>query len=96
LRRDLIFGVDIFKGSPRSKTQQKYALAIFEGGKDIKRYERISRFKLIRMVKERYPEILAVDNIYELLKDRKELLAFLKKTALRDKTRSGDRERGIE
>ena len=79
MRRDLIFGVDIFKGSPRSKTQQKYALAIFEGGKDVKKYERISRFKLIRMVKERYPEILAVDNIYELLKDRKELLAFLKK-----------------
>lgn len=80
IKRDLIFGVDIFKGSPRSKKEQeKYSLAVLAPGSGLEEYREISRFKLFRMIKQKKPNILAVDNIYELAKDKKHLLSFLKR-----------------
>lgn len=79
IKKDLVFGVDILKGSPRSKKEEeKYSLAILEPGKSLEEHREISRFKLFRMIKQKRPSILAVDNIYELTKDKKHLLSFLK------------------
>ena len=46
------------------------------------RYERfpsVSRFKLLRMIRQYRPDMLAVDSIQELAPNRKELISFLKR-----------------
>ncbi|HEY3274235.1 MAG TPA: DUF460 domain-containing protein [Methanocella sp.] len=74
---NIIFGVDIVKGSSRSREAPRYALVILNG--DIERYPSISLFKLLRMVRQYRPDMLAVDSIQELAPNRKELIAFLKR-----------------
>lgn len=42
-------------------------------------YHMISRHKLIRLIRERQPEIVAMDNIHELASDRAELISLLRR-----------------
>ncbi|MDI9616557.1 MAG: DUF460 domain-containing protein [Methanothrix sp.] len=72
-----IFGVDIASGSPRSRSQPSYALFVIDGESSYC-YEMVSRQKLIRIVREKRPDIIAVDNIYELAADRNELTALMR------------------
>ncbi len=72
-----IFGVDIVKGSSRSREAPRYALVILNG--EVERYPSVSRFKLLRMIRQRRPDMLAVDSIQELAPNRRELIAFLKR-----------------
>jgi uncharacterized protein len=74
---NIIFGVDIVKGSSRSREAPRYALVILNG--EIERYPSISLFKLLRMIRQYRPDMLAVDSIQELAPNRKELIAFLKR-----------------
>jgi hypothetical protein len=75
--QNIIFGVDIVKGSSRSREAPRYALVILNG--EIERYPSISLFKLLRMIRQYSPDMLAVDSIQELAPNRKELIAFLKR-----------------
>jgi len=72
-----IFGVDIVKGSSRSREAPRYAVAILNGSVD--KYSSVSRFKLLRLIKQYRPGILAVDSITELAENRKDLVSLLKR-----------------
>ncbi|MBN1236449.1 MAG: DUF460 domain-containing protein [Methanotrichaceae archaeon] len=73
-----IFGVDIASGSPSGRRPPSYSLVILDGG-DITSFHMISRHRLIRFIRDRQPEIVAMDNIHELASDRRELVNILRR-----------------
>jgi len=73
-----IFGVDIASGSPSGKRVPYYSLAILEGDA-VTGLHMISRHKLIRLIRERQPEMVAMDNLHELASDRRELIDILRR-----------------
>ena len=78
--QNIIFGVDIVKGSSRSREAPRYAVVILNGlNGDTERFPSVSRFKLLRMIRQYSPDMLAVDSIQELAPNRKELISFLKR-----------------
>ena len=74
---NVIFGVDIVHGSSRSREAPRYALVILNG--EVERFPDISLFKLLRMIRQYRPDLLAVDSITELAPNRKELISLLKR-----------------
>jgi predicted RNase H-like nuclease (RuvC/YqgF family) len=72
-----IFGVDIVKGSSRSREAPRYAVVVLNGS--IIKYSSVSRFKLLRLIKQYSPGILAVDSITELAENKKELVNLLRR-----------------
>ncbi|HSD57760.1 MAG TPA: DUF460 domain-containing protein [Methanotrichaceae archaeon] len=74
----MIFGVDIASGSPSSRHPPSYSLVILDGD-DRSAQHMVSRHKLIRLIRERQPEIVAMDNVYELASDRRELVSILRR-----------------
>ena len=72
-----IFGVDIASGSPSGRRTPSYSLVILDGG-GVASFHMISRHKLIRLIRERQPEIVAMDNLHELASDRRELINILR------------------
>jgi len=73
-----IFGVDIASGSPSGRKAPSYSLVMLDGG-DVALFHMISRHKLIRLIRERQPEIVAMDNLHELASDRRELINILRR-----------------
>ena len=73
-----IFGVDIASGSPGSRRAPSYSLVILEGDSLVP-HHMISRHKLIRMIRERQPEIVAVDNVHELAESHRDLINLLRR-----------------
>ena len=73
-----IFGVDIASGSPSARRMPSYDLVILEDA-NATGFHMISRHKLIRLIRERQPEIVAMDNLHELAADRKELIDILRR-----------------
>ncbi len=71
-----IFGVDIASGSPSGRRPPSYSLVMLDG-RDVALFHMISRHKLIRLIRERQPEIVAMDNLHELARDRRELINIL-------------------
>ena len=80
----IIFGIDISKGSSRGKEKPSYAVTVHSSGR-VEHHRMVSLHKLIRMIWEQKPHILAVDNIHELARDRRDLISFMRK--LPQKTR---------
>jgi len=74
-----IFGVDIASGSPSSRRAPSYSMVILEEGGVTASFHMISRHKLIRLIRERGPEIVAMDNLHELACDRRELINILRR-----------------
>ncbi len=72
-----IFGVDIASGSPKGKRPPSYALFMF-GGEFEEKHPMISRQKLIRLIRQMAPEIVAIDNVHELASSRIDLIRFLR------------------
>lgn len=65
-----VLGVDILSGSVNSKIQPKYSLVLLEGG-EIRMSGKVTRYEMLRMIREIKPDRLACDNIFELFpKDR--------------------------
>ena len=65
-----VLGVDILAGSVESKTQPKYSLVLLEGG-EIRRSEEVTRYEMLKMIRDIKPDRIACDNIFELFsKDR--------------------------
>lgn len=73
-----IFGVDIASGSPSARRVPSYSLFILDGG-DGSGFHMISRHKLIRLIRERQPEMVAMDNVHELASGRRELIDILRR-----------------
>jgi len=73
-----IFGVDIASGSPSGRRAPSYSLVMLDG-RDVALFHMISRHKLIRLIRERQPEIVAMDNLHELARDRRELINILRR-----------------
>ncbi len=71
-----IFGVDILKGSSRSKSIPRFALYVIDGDEEWSRT--VSRNRFFRYVRDLKPDFVATDNIFELFRDRSELIAFLR------------------
>jgi len=90
-----VFGIDIIKGSVRSRSRRPmYALVRMEG-QNISSESEVSMFRLFRMLNEEQPDILAVDSLQEIAADQHELFFFLQ--ALPPQTRlvqvtGGDRK----
>ena len=73
----VIFGLDILpQESPSAKSDPRYALVILENGLVVKRFRQISRPDLIHSIQEYKPDLLAIDNVYELEKDWDGLKGF--------------------
>ncbi|WP_334102152.1 DUF460 domain-containing protein [Methanothrix soehngenii] len=73
-----IFGVDIASGSPGSRRDPSYSLVILEGDATAL-HHMISRHRLIRMIRERQPEIVAMDNVHELAQSHRDLINLLRR-----------------
>ncbi|MDN5339719.1 MAG: uncharacterized protein PWQ30_828 [Euryarchaeota archaeon] len=72
-----VFGIDIIKGSVRSRTRRPvYALARVEDG-EVLDVEEVTGFRLQRLLAAEEPDILAVDSLQEIAADQRELHAFL-------------------
>ncbi|MCX6684033.1 MAG: DUF460 domain-containing protein [Methanoregula sp.] len=72
-----VFGIDIIKGSVRSRSRRPmYALVRMEG-QVIESESEVSMFRLFRMLNEEQPDILAVDSIQEIAADQHDLFFFL-------------------
>jgi hypothetical protein len=72
----IVFGIDIIKGSQGGKERPRYSLVLLreEGEEEHK----VTRNRLFRMIREIKPEIVAIDNVSELFKSKRELVNFLK------------------
>jgi len=72
-----VFGIDIIKGSVRSKTRRPvYALCRMEDG-EVLGVDEVTGFRLRRLLAGERPDILAVDSIQEIATDQRELFEFL-------------------
>jgi len=69
--------VDIASGSPRSKRAPSYALFILSGDGE-ERHPMVTRQKLVRMIRQGAPDMVAVDNVHELAADRGDLVRLLR------------------
>ncbi|MBB5253224.1 DUF460 domain-containing protein [Sulfurisphaera ohwakuensis] len=74
-----VLGVDIEAGkSPNSSQPPSYAVVIInEKGEIEEKYENVSIGKLIRIIWEKRPEVIATDNVYELASNEKQLIKLL-------------------
>lgn len=70
--------MDIASGSPNSRHPPSYALFILDGD-SVATYPMISRHKLIRMIRERQPDMVAMDNVHELASEKAELVQMLRR-----------------
>ncbi len=72
-----VFGIDVIKGSVRSRSRRPmYALVRMEG-QTIESEAEVSMFRLFRALNEEQPDILAVDSLQEIAADQHELFFFL-------------------
>ncbi|RPJ53433.1 MAG: DUF460 domain-containing protein, partial [Methanobacteriota archaeon] len=72
-----VFGIDVIRGSVRSRTRRpSFALVRMVDG-EIVREEEATLFRLQRFLVAEEPDILAVDSIQELATDQHELVAFM-------------------
>jgi len=72
-----VFGIDIIKGSVRSRSRRPmYALVRMDGPR-IESETEVSLFRLFRMLRDEQPDILAVDSLQEIAADQHELFFFL-------------------
>ena len=72
-----VFGIDIVKGSVRSRSRRPMYALIRMDGQDILSESTVSMFRLFRLLAEERPDILAVDSLQEIATDQHELFFFL-------------------
>jgi len=72
-----IFGVDIASGSPSGRHPPSYSVFVLDGDRSYS-YHMISRYKLMRIIRQQQPEVVALDNVHELASDRAALVRLLK------------------
>ncbi len=92
-------GVDLRSGSPRAKRGARYSVCIIKPGEKVE-FESATLYDVVKLAREFKPEILATDNIYELVRDAKEIYYLMsrlpKDTRLVQVTFSGSRFMSLE
>ena len=78
MQNKLIYGIDIASGSARARELPRYALAVLKDG-EVSHQNMIRRQKIFNMIQRDKPEIIAVDNIFELAADKRELLSLMER-----------------
>lgn len=78
MQKKIIYGIDIARGSPRARELPRYSLAILKDG-EVSHQSMLRRQKIFNMIQRERPEIIAVDNIFELAADRSELLSLMER-----------------
>jgi len=72
-----VFGIDIIRGSVRSKSRRPmYALVRMVDG-EIVAEGAVTGFRLFRLLNDEQPDLLAVDSLQEIAADQHDLYAFL-------------------
>lgn len=72
-----VFGIDIIKGSVRSRSRRpQYALIVREDREKTLETQ-VSFYRLIRRIRSESPDILAVDSIQEIATTQQDLVGFL-------------------
>ncbi len=69
-----VMGIDIEPGCGRRRC---FSAVVLEDGRLSAKYESITLHRLIRLILEHKPDVLAVDNIYELAEDERELARLI-------------------
>ncbi|MEI6292424.1 MAG: DUF460 domain-containing protein [Methanomicrobiales archaeon] len=72
-----VFGIDIIRGSVRSKSRRPLYALVRLHGDQILSEDGVSSFRLFRMLSQECPDILAVDSLQEISTDQHELFAFM-------------------
>ena len=72
-----VFGIDIIKGSVRSRSRRPMYALVRMAGQIIESESEVSMFRLFRMLNEEQPDILAVDSLQEIAADQHDLFFFL-------------------
>ena len=72
-----VFGIDIIKGSVRSRSRRPMYALVRMTGQIIDSESEVSMFRLFRLLAEEQPDILAVDSLQEIAADQHELFFFL-------------------
>ncbi|MHA1836125.1 MAG: DUF460 domain-containing protein [Candidatus Odinarchaeia archaeon] len=81
-----IIGLDIQPGSsPQASQKPKYAIAILEGDNFTEIKEKLSFSQVIKTIKTIKPDIVATDNLYELIPKSNNIYRFLEKIPSRTK-----------
>ncbi|MDD1695905.1 MAG: DUF460 domain-containing protein [Methanoregula sp.] len=72
-----VFGIDIIKGSVRSRSRRPMYALVRMAGQVIESESEVSMFRLFRALNEEQPDILAVDSLQEIAVDQHDLFFFL-------------------
>jgi predicted RNase H-like nuclease (RuvC/YqgF family) len=72
-----VFGIDIIKGSVRSRSRRPMYALVRMDGSSIESETEVTFFRLFRMLRDEQPDILAVDSLQEIATDQHELFFFL-------------------
>ncbi len=72
-----VFGIDIIRGSVRSKSRRPLYALVRLSGDSILSEDGVSSCRLFRMLSQEVPDILAVDSLQEVSTDQHELFAFM-------------------
>jgi uncharacterized protein len=72
-----VFGIDIVKGSVRSRSRRPMYALVRMDGQAILSENTVSMFRLFRLLTEERPDVLAVDSLQEISTDQHELFFFL-------------------
>lgn len=78
MQNGIIYGIDIAKGSSRAQELPRYAVAVLRDG-EISHYTMVRLHRILRMLNKDRPDYIAVDNIFELAANKRELMRFLEK-----------------
>ena len=78
VQENIIFGIDIARGSLHAKEKPAYSVVILKNG-DFMHHKMVSLHKFMRLVWKEKPSLIAVDNIYEIVLDKHDLISFLEK-----------------
>jgi len=73
----IIIGIDILPQSSSVKSPPKFSAIVLQNDSIVDRINAITKYRLVKLIKELKAEILAIDNIYELAPTSEALVSFL-------------------
>ncbi len=73
----IIIGIDILPQSSSVKSPPKFSAVVLQNDIIVDRKTAITKYRLVKLIKELNADILAIDNIYELAPTSEALVSFL-------------------
>ena len=73
----IIIGIDILPQSSSLKSPPKFSAVVLQNNSIVDRKTAITKYRLVKLIKELNADILAIDNIYELAPTNEALVSFL-------------------